>query len=172
MGLQGSERKGDGREPGTAPTSPRSCRATRTHPSHSFPQTQASPSPALPTPTPTPPHPPRKLQQPPRMLVRGAEAPAVPIQTRGEGTPASPLPALSPFPVAALAHSPIPIYGHGCERRLLEGRSPVLEGDQQPGIQDVLLGFPRVISCKGKGRGTRRKKKNRASFAASRWGMT
>ena len=96
----------------------------------------------------------------------------MPIQTRGEGTPASPLPALSPFPVAALAHSPIPIYGHGCERRLLEGRSPVLEGDQQPGIQDVLLGFPRVISCKGKGRGTRRKKKNRASFAASRWGMT
>lgn len=50
-----------------------------------------------PCPAPTP-----RLQQPPRTLVRGAEAAAVPVLARqGEGAPGGPLPALSPFPIAA-----------------------------------------------------------------------
>lgn len=79
------------------------------------------------------------------------------------------LPAQSPL----LLRGPLSHFRIGSRLRAAaaRGRSPVLEGDQQPGVQDVLLGFPRVISCKGKGRGTQRKK-NRASFAASRWGMT
>lgn len=87
----------------------------------------------------------------------------------GGGGSRGSLPALSPLGL----RGPLSHFRIGSRRRAASarGRSPVLEGDQQPGVQDVLLGFPRVISCKGKGRGTQRKK-NRASFAASRWGMT
>lgn len=113
---------------------------------------------------------------------RPQRCPFRPVGGRGLRRPPSwPFP---PFLWQRWPTLPFPYTVNGCGRRLLGGRSPVLEGDEQPGIQDVLLGFPRVISCKGKGRGTQRKKtqkkppkqqqqqKNRASFLASRWGMT
>lgn len=104
-----------------------------------------------PYPAPTP-----RLQQPPRTLVR-AEAAAVQFRpVRGRGLPPAPP---GPFPPLLLRG---PLYHSRIGFRLpaaaAGGRSPVLEGDQQPGVQDVLLGFPRVISCKRKGRGTPRKK--------------
>lgn len=58
-----------------------------------------------------------------------------------------------PLSYCCVAHFPFP-YRVTEQAVAAGGRSPVLEGDQQPGIQDVLLWFPRVISCKGKGRGT------------------
>lgn len=66
----------------------------------------------------------------------------------GGGAPACPLPSLPPFLLLRLViHFTTPTYGQG-SRLLRKGCSPVLEGDQQPGIQDVLFWFPRVISCK------------------------
>lgn len=138
--------------PGAAPSAPGSCRASRMHPSQSSPKTSLAFS--------APPRPHPRLPPLPRTLVRGARPqPCRFGPVRGRGSSHRRRPGPFPLPHCGVAHSPIPIYGHGCRRPLLGGRSPVLEGDQQPGIQDVLLGFPRVISCKGKGRGTRRKKK-------------
>lgn len=65
----------------------------------------------------------------------------------GGGTPACPLPSLPPLLLRLVIHFTIPTYDQG-SRLLRKGCSPVLEGDQQPGIQDVLFWFPRVISCK------------------------
>lgn len=105
-----------------------------------FPKTQAYLPQPYPAPTP-------KLQQPPRTLVREAQAAALPIRVCWGWGSCLPPPTPSPFPAAASNH---PLFDSHRRpgQQAARGCSPVLEGDQQTGIQDVLLWFPRVISCK------------------------
>lgn len=119
-----------------------------------------------PRPAPTP-----RLPQPPRTLVKRSRGRSGACAgPSGEGAPAGPLQALSLFPTAAWPPLPFPytvtVAGGGCWGTLTCSGRRSAAGD--PGCS------PRVPTCyilQGKREGTRRKK-NRASFAASRWGMT
>lgn len=71
-----------------------------------FPKTQAYLPQSYPAPTP-------KLQQPPRTLVREAQAAALPIRLCWRWGSCLPPPTPFPFPTAVVIHFPNPTYGQG-----------------------------------------------------------